>query len=162
MEGRLDRAFFSKKILNEYLRVLAYPKFSLSETGIEFLLKHEILPYFQAIDIPSENHEVIIESDPDDDKFLLCALSGTCDFIISGDRHLLELKIISRNKNSHPSGFPGNDEKVNGRISRALRIKVFPPLLRKKRHKKTYYLTTPSETGKITWQKSSLLMMIRR
>ncbi len=92
MEGRLDKAFFSKKILNEYLRVLAYPKFSLSETGIEFLLKHEILPYFQAIDIPSKNHEVIIESDPDDDKFLLCALSGTCDFIISGDRHLLELK----------------------------------------------------------------------
>ena len=83
---------FSKKILNEYLRVLAYPKFSLSETEIEFLLKHEILPYFQAIDISSESHEVIIESDPDDDKFLLCALTGTCDFIISGDRHLLELK----------------------------------------------------------------------
>lgn len=95
----------SKKILDEYLRVLAYPKFSLSETEIEFLLKHEILPYFQAIDISSESHEVIIESDPDDDKFLLCALTGTCDFIISGDRHLLELKSYHGIKIVTPADF---------------------------------------------------------
>lgn len=95
----------SKKILDEYLRVLAYPKFSLSETEIEFLLKHEILLYFQAIDISSESHEVIIESDPDDDKFLLCALTGTCDFIISGDRHLLELKSYHGIKIVTPADF---------------------------------------------------------
>ncbi|MGB9500419.1 MAG: putative toxin-antitoxin system toxin component, PIN family [Dissulfuribacterales bacterium] len=96
---------FSKKILNEYLQVLAYPRFSLSKTEIEFLLKHEILPYFQAIDISSESHEVIIESDPDDDKFLLCALTGTCDFIISGDKHLLELKSYHGIKIVTPADF---------------------------------------------------------
>ncbi|MEA3241615.1 MAG: putative toxin-antitoxin system toxin component, PIN family [Pseudomonadota bacterium] len=101
----LIKPIFSKKILDEYLRVLAYPKFSLSEAEIAFLLKHEILPYFQAIDISSESHEVIIESDPDDDKFLLCALTGTCDFIISGDRHLLELKSYHGTKIATPADF---------------------------------------------------------
>ncbi|RCK78438.1 MAG: hypothetical protein OZSIB_1358 [Candidatus Ozemobacter sibiricus] len=29
--------------------------------------------------------------DPDDDKFLECAIALNADFIVSGDRHLLEL-----------------------------------------------------------------------
>ena len=95
----------SKEILDEYLRVLAYPKFSLSETEIGFLLNHEILSYFRAIDINRGNHEVIIESDPDDEKFILCALADKCNFIISGDRHLLELKSYHEIEIVTPSDF---------------------------------------------------------
>ena len=34
----------------------------------------------------------IIKQDPDDDKFLECAISCNANYIISGDRHLLNLK----------------------------------------------------------------------
>jgi len=40
----------SKEIIDEYLRVLTYPKFKLSEEEIYFLLYQEILPYFNAVD----------------------------------------------------------------------------------------------------------------
>jgi putative PIN family toxin of toxin-antitoxin system len=30
-------------------------------------------------------------ADPDDDKFLACALSARCQFVISGDKHFLEV-----------------------------------------------------------------------
>ena len=33
-----------------------------------------------------------IETDPSDNKFLACALEGKADYIVSGDKHLLELK----------------------------------------------------------------------
>ena len=36
--------FISKEITEEYLRVLAYSKFNLSENEIGFFLNHEILP----------------------------------------------------------------------------------------------------------------------
>ncbi len=34
----------------------------------------------------------VIKEDPDDDKFLECAVAGKADFIVSGDKHLLALK----------------------------------------------------------------------
>lgn len=33
-----------------------------------------------------------VEDDPDDDKFLEAAVAGTVDYIVSGDRHLLDLE----------------------------------------------------------------------
>lgn len=35
----------------------------------------------------------IIPNDPDDDHVLACALAAKADFIVSGDRHLLELGV---------------------------------------------------------------------
>ena len=32
-----------------------------------------------------------VRNDPDDDKFVACAIEGQADFIVSGDKHLLEL-----------------------------------------------------------------------
>jgi len=34
----------------------------------------------------------VIKADPDDDKFLECAVEGGADLIVSGDRHLTRLK----------------------------------------------------------------------
>jgi putative PIN family toxin of toxin-antitoxin system len=36
--------------------------------------------------------DIKICSDPDDDKFIACALDGICPLIISGDHHLLDVK----------------------------------------------------------------------
>jgi putative PIN family toxin of toxin-antitoxin system len=86
----------SKEITEEYLRVLAYPKFNLSEDDIGFLLNHEILPYFKAVKIKPGRWKTTIEDDPSDDMFIRCAVSGICKIIISGDRHLLDLKTYGK------------------------------------------------------------------
>ena len=53
---------------------------------------------------PKEKPKVI-KGDPEDDKFLWCALAGKADFIISGDRHLLALKEYRGIKILSPKDF---------------------------------------------------------
>ena len=79
----------SKEIMEEYLRVLAYPKFCLTEEEIEYLLSQEIVPYFEVITVKSG--QPFVFEDPSDDKFIWCALAGDAEAIISSDRHLLRL-----------------------------------------------------------------------
>ena len=79
----------SKEIVREYLRVLAYPKFQLSESEIDFLLAHEILPYFEVLTVTPG--KPFVTTDPSDDKFIWCAIEGRADVIVSGDEHLLNL-----------------------------------------------------------------------
>ncbi|MGW8303206.1 MAG: putative toxin-antitoxin system toxin component, PIN family [Desulfobacterales bacterium] len=86
----------SKEIIDEYLRVFTYPKFKLTEEDVNFLLYHEILPHFEVIDV--ESGPRIIKRDPEDDKFIRCALAGKAKFIISGDQHLLALKSYQKIK----------------------------------------------------------------
>ena len=86
----------SKEITEEYLRVLAYPKFNLSEKEIGFLFNHEILPYFKAVRIKAGRRRTTIEDDHSDDMFIRCAVSGMCKIIISGNRHLLDLKTYDK------------------------------------------------------------------
>lgn len=80
----------SKPIVEEILRVLAYPKFQLSDQEIQAVLYQEILPWFEIVQ--SESGRAYVQADPDDDKFIHCALSGRADCIISGDAHLLALR----------------------------------------------------------------------
>ena len=82
--------FCSKNIISEYLRVLAYPKFQLSESEIDYLLTHEILPHFKVVQVEKAKH--YIKADAEDDKFIWCALAAKADAIISGDTHLLNFK----------------------------------------------------------------------
>jgi len=79
----------SKEIMEEYIRVLAYPKFRLTEEEIEYLFSQEVLPWFEVITVQSGRPFVI--DDPSDDKFIWCALEGQAEAIISSDKHLLRL-----------------------------------------------------------------------
>jgi putative PIN family toxin of toxin-antitoxin system len=53
-----------------------------------------ILTDFSCVTFPVKinNHISIIEYDPDDNKFIECALKCRANFIISGDKHLLNFK----------------------------------------------------------------------
>ncbi|MBU2614490.1 MAG: putative toxin-antitoxin system toxin component, PIN family [Elusimicrobia bacterium] len=79
----------SQDILNEYFEVLN--RFSLSEEDIE-----DITILFsnseKAIVIKPKVKHQTLKNDPDDEKFVDCAIEGGAQFIISGDKHLLELK----------------------------------------------------------------------
>ena len=85
----LIRPYASRPIVAEYLRVLAYPRFELTQAEIEYLLYGQILPYFGLVD-PSPGPAVISE-DSADDAFLHCAGDAMAQAIISGDRHLPNL-----------------------------------------------------------------------
>src|SRR5262249_35820047 len=58
----------SRGILEEYLRVLSYPKFQLSEVEIKSLTEEELLPYVEVVN-PRRRLRVV-ERDPSDKKFL--------------------------------------------------------------------------------------------
>ena len=90
-------------IMAEYLRVLAYPKFKLSEEEVHYIIHQEILPFFKVVN--SKPGPSIIKKDPDDDKFIQCAIAGQAKIIISGDRHLLAKKSHHNIKFLNPNQF---------------------------------------------------------
>jgi putative PIN family toxin of toxin-antitoxin system len=96
----------SKEIIDEYIKVLTYPKFELSEAEINYILYNEILPYFDIIHI--KDSPVIIKVDPSDDKFIHCAKTGKAGIIITGDQHLLNLKTYQKIKILTPAKFIDN------------------------------------------------------
>ena len=79
----------SQEILDEYIRVLAYPKFRLDQHEILVVLNKAILPYTQVVRVRSQ---VRMAPDPSDNKFLACAVDGQADYLVSGDHRLLAVK----------------------------------------------------------------------
>ena len=100
--GRI-KPLVSKEIIDEYIKVLTYPKFGLSEAEINYILYNEILPYFDIIQIKSRPK--IIKVDPSDNKFIHCAKAGKAGSIITGDQHLLKLKTYQKIKIFTPIEF---------------------------------------------------------
>jgi putative PIN family toxin of toxin-antitoxin system len=84
----------SPGIIAEIRRVLQKlridKKYAIGEEEIEQLIK---LLEKDGVVIPAlYGVKGIIPQDPEDEKFLTCALGGGADFIVTGDRHLLTLK----------------------------------------------------------------------
>jgi putative PIN family toxin of toxin-antitoxin system len=79
----------SRAILEEYLRVLAYPKFRLSNEAIKGLMEEEILPFVETVRV--RRRLSVVRRDPDDDKLLECAVGDRAECLVTGDRDLLAL-----------------------------------------------------------------------
>ena len=92
----------SRATFNEFRSVLEYPKFRLTKGEIKAIIEEEVLPFFEIVEITSEVSGVC--KDPDDDKFIACALSASADFIVSGDKDLCDVvthKSIKIRRASH-------------------------------------------------------------
>lgn len=87
LESKLE-LYLSTEILSEFFRVVKYPKFRFTDSEIDGFIGR--LWSNSVIVNPSQSVKVIID-DPADNKILECALEGKSEFIISGDRHLLNL-----------------------------------------------------------------------
>ncbi len=84
--GQFDLVL-SASILAEYRKVAA--ELTSRYGGSEFEpLAALLLMDSDVVDAP-EFLAIPVSSDPDDDKFLACALAGAAPVIVSGDRHLL-------------------------------------------------------------------------
>lgn len=86
--GRL-RPVVSAPILDEYIRVLAYPKFKLTNTEIRGLLEEELIPFIETVTAVPTNIPDL--RDPDDAKFITCAVAAGVRWLVSGDDDLLNL-----------------------------------------------------------------------
>ena len=81
----------SKVTTTELIRVLAYPKFRLIPTEQDDLLSDYLL-FCESIAMPNILPATPECRDPFDVPFLLLALVGKADYLVTGDRDLLLLK----------------------------------------------------------------------
>jgi len=93
----------SREILDEYLRVLSYPKVDLSEGEIKELIQEEILPYAEVV--KPKRRLRVVQRDPSDNKFVECAVAGKARVIISGDKELLSLGRYRQIRIQSPAQF---------------------------------------------------------
>jgi uncharacterized protein len=91
-EARAYGLVVSRAILDEYARVLNYPHVrSLHrKTDKEIRTIAERLAKISIRVEPTER-TAVVEDDPDDDKFIECAVEAKAQFIVSGNKHLLKL-----------------------------------------------------------------------
>ncbi len=87
-ENQSLQIVLSRQILDEYQRVAA----ALSSNFPTV----DILPIIELVTIHGQfvdthGFDISVCEDPDDDKFLECAVASNCKTIISGDKHLLKL-----------------------------------------------------------------------
>lgn len=93
-EGKI-KLLASVALLDELKKVLMYERFGLNEKEIDDNVKY-ILTISEIIS-PKRRLRVISE-DPADDRVLECASAGKVAYIVSGDKHLLQLKKFGRAK----------------------------------------------------------------
>ena len=79
----------SDEIVSEYLDVLQRPKLHSKSRTIAIIMGR----VYRKAELVSPVERIFnIQPDPKDDKFLEAAIAGKVDFIVSGDKHLLDLK----------------------------------------------------------------------
>ena len=96
----------SPSILEEVLEVIKRPsirsRHGWSDEEIEIFFRG--LQLFAVI-TPDDFAIAEVEDDPDDDKFLVCAVEGAADYIISGDPHLLDIEYYQKIPIINPNQF---------------------------------------------------------
>lgn len=87
----------SESILYEYKRVIESLSGKMGDIDLEPILERIVIEAEMVADYAFERP---ICEDPDDDKFLACAMLSNSDYLVSGDKHLL--KLVSNVKHKFP------------------------------------------------------------
>jgi len=96
--------YTTQEIIDEIRKVLQRPRITkrISLVEQEFIIS--TFEKFSEKIVSGVKFEEI-KDDPDDNKFLDCAVSASADYIISGDEHLLKLKEFRGIKIVSPAEF---------------------------------------------------------
>lgn len=73
----------------EILRVLSYPKFQLEPTEKEALVA-DFLPFAETLKDPASKVPLTPCRDPEDDKYIILAVAAGADYLVTGDKDLLD------------------------------------------------------------------------
>jgi len=92
LKDNMFQLVISASVIDEIKRILLYPKLK----KIHGLGTEEIDSFFDdlsafALFTPEELKLSAVPGDSDDDKYVVCAIEGKAEYIISGDHHLLDL-----------------------------------------------------------------------
>ena len=93
--------FTSKDIIIE-IETKLKDKFFWNDQQISSFIEN-ILEFCNVIEVSEKI--TYLKDDPDDDKILECAVSSKCNYIISGDKHLIRLKSFRNIKILNPAEF---------------------------------------------------------
>ncbi|MDO8623656.1 MAG: putative toxin-antitoxin system toxin component, PIN family [archaeon] len=106
VENKEVELVLSKEIIEEFLEVLNYEeiKRKIMNNQLEIKRTIEKIISISTIIEPLEKFDVV-KNDPDDNKVLECAVEGKVDYIISQDKHLLNLKEFNKIKIITPEEF---------------------------------------------------------
>lgn len=88
-QSRRITILVSKQILQEYLHVLASPRFRLSDKEIRGLIEDERLPFVEPVRVTRRLTGV--RRDPADNKFPECAAAGRAQDPVTEDQPLREV-----------------------------------------------------------------------
>ncbi len=102
-QNRFFHYLLSRPVLEEYIRLLSYPKFQLTQDEIKTLIQEELIAYVEVI--PEKAMKVPALKDRDDEKFLKLAILGKAKFLVTGDKGLLNLRKIKDCLIIPPSDF---------------------------------------------------------
>ena len=69
--------------------MLSYKKFNFSPSEIEEFLS---IIFETAVLVDPAFSLDIIQSDPSDNRIIECAIAAACDYIVTGDKHLLDIR----------------------------------------------------------------------
>ena len=81
----------SKDTANELLKVLTYPKFKLTKSE-QALLLADFLPYAETVTLLDVPYELPLIRDKADQMFLVLAVAGKVEVLVTGDNDLLVIK----------------------------------------------------------------------
>ena len=82
----------NRATVQELIRVLAYPKFRLSQEEIETAL-NAYLPYTEMVTtLPEARNDLPLCRDEDDQMFISLTAASKAEVLVSGDQAILELK----------------------------------------------------------------------
>jgi len=96
--------YATREIIDEIKEVVQRPRIAKRVSLVEQEFIIDTFEKFSEKIVSGVKFEEI-KDDPDDNKFLECAVSASADFIISGDSHLLNLKEFRGIKIVNPAEF---------------------------------------------------------
>jgi uncharacterized protein len=85
----------SRDTVSELVRVLAYPKFKLTDAEQHDLLG-DFLPYSEVLAEPQTRAKLPTCRDPKDQMFLVLTQAARADALVSGDKDLLAIGQVGR------------------------------------------------------------------
>jgi uncharacterized protein len=98
--------FISPVLIRETARVLSYPKLGITDFQRDEFLA---LVAETAIIIEPDFTLDLVSADPSDNRILECALAGDCQYVVTGDKHLLELSSVRGIQIVTPDAFIAAD-----------------------------------------------------
>ena len=104
--GQAFEILVSEPILAEYQRVLGYTRLRAKHLWDDAQIAETIAEFREFATLVTPTRPIAaVADDPDDDKFLECAVEGGADVIVSGDPHLLRLREFEGIPISSPADF---------------------------------------------------------